>query len=654
MFSLEGENSDDELDFTPISKPGAGLGNVFGSRTQSHEAVNNSKLTYKPPKQPTRGGDGEESEYRNVEIKQTNEKRSEESFEPMSNIRPGVKMATAVSAYKYENNGFESLGKLGLAIIGKKESNCYQLLLYKGKQNPVAIANISPTIKLNIQPDNYANFLDERGSSFTVCFESQDVLINFAKQVLLCKTTFKMSGLFCCDLCLGEGKDVEMGDSLEVQMTGWTVENQSIGQMVETTRNKEKGIRFKLGGKNFFSGLESGIVGLKKGGRRFLIDVGDNGIKAYDVEVTKLKSSENDKNTSLRNNNINPEDKTEELVDRMARLGQSLVQNTKKNSIGSQDMPELEEVNPKSAFSVPHSRNPVENKAPNSDSGFTTIPITNVRSDTPQSVRSGISGTYQQGASEIQSGPFYTQGSEFNMLMSETRMQNTEMRMNMQRVGDKVDTLLSLQSGGRRTSQGEPKVTGRRASLGEPKVTNEDIMNKLEGLIEQNNELKDLVGTRRMSSSEEELLAQENVLKQQKLNEQSEMLKRLEQILREKEQQLEKVMKSQNEKIKILEEKLEEQTQKTENAEKSTRNQIKSEVKKVLNSTGKFMISQFDSEENFTGHQVQQTVGQTFRLISDRLADKYEKQDAKKEPPVAAVAPVPAEVEEWEAESEET
>eukprot|EP00091_Calanus_sinicus_P024494 TRINITY_DN8810_c0_g1_i1.p1 TRINITY_DN8810_c0_g1~~TRINITY_DN8810_c0_g1_i1.p1 ORF type:complete len:289 (+),score=80.50 TRINITY_DN8810_c0_g1_i1:285-1151(+) len=286
--------------------------------------------------------------------------------------------------------------------------------------------------------------------------------------------------------------------------------------------------------------MESGFVGLKKGGRRFLIDVGDNGIKAYDVEITKLKSSESDRNTSLRNNNINPEDRTEELVDRMARLGQSLVQNTKKHSIGSQDMPELEEINPKSAFSLPNSRNPLENKAPNSDSGFTTIPITNVRSDTPQSVRSGISGTFQQSASEIQSGPFYTQGSEFNMLMSETRMQNTEMRMNMQRVGDKVDTLLSLQSGGRRASQGGTKVT------------NEDIMNKLEGLIEQNNELKDLVGTRRMSSSEEEVLAQENILKQQKLNEQSEMLKRLEQILREKEQQLEKVMNSQNQKDKDL------------------------------------------------------------------------------------------------------
>ena len=34
-------------------------------------------------------------------------------------MQPGVKMATAVSAYKFENNGYQSAGKLGLAIIGR-------------------------------------------------------------------------------------------------------------------------------------------------------------------------------------------------------------------------------------------------------------------------------------------------------------------------------------------------------------------------------------------------------------------------------------------------------------------------------------------------------------------------------------------------------
>merc|ERR1719320_2024483 len=125
--------------------------------------------------------------------------------------------------------------------------------------------------------------------------------------------------------------------------------------------------------------------------------------------------------------------------------------------------------------------------------------------------------------------------------MSETRMQNTEMRMNMQRVGDKVDTLLSMTAG------------RRRSSLGGGKVTNEDILKKLEGLVEQNSELKDMLSERRTSNSGDTQLAEENILKQQKLTDQSEMLRRLEEILREKEQQMGKLVKSQNEKIKILE-----------------------------------------------------------------------------------------------------
>merc|ERR1711892_1283756 len=115
-------------------------------------------------------------------------------------------------------------------------------------------------------------------------------------------------------------------------------------------------------------------------------------------------------------------------------------------------------------------------------------------------------------------------------------------------------------------------------------------------------------------------------------------------------------MKTQNEKVKVLEQKLEEQTQMTENAKQMTRTELNYEVKKLMSSTAKLLMSQFDSEETFTGHQVQETVGQTMRLISDKLAEKYatkEKVESRKEPPVAAVAPVPAEVEEWEAESDE-
>ena len=149
MFSFAADNnsSDEEaeLDFGPNTSTSnsAGLGNLFGS--ERHTAASNSKLVYQAPKQP---GSGAETKMRTVEIVQEKE---EEKLEVMSNVRSGVKMATAVSAYKYENGGYESLGKLGLAIIGKKESNCYQVLLYRGKQSAVAVANIGPRFVFRVQ-----------------------------------------------------------------------------------------------------------------------------------------------------------------------------------------------------------------------------------------------------------------------------------------------------------------------------------------------------------------------------------------------------------------------------------------------------------------------------------------------------------------------
>merc|ERR1719219_3000735 len=141
-------------------------------------------------------------------------------------------------------------------------------------------------------------------------------MINFTKQTLLCKTMFSGEGTISCDLLQGDGRGVELGDSLEVQVTQWTVDHQSLGRMLETTRNKDKGMRFKLGGRNFFSGLESGIVGMKKGGRRFIIAPSEDGRKAFDVEITKVK--------------VEPERKVEtpgesQLRDRVVKLGQPVM-----------------------------------------------------------------------------------------------------------------------------------------------------------------------------------------------------------------------------------------------------------------------------------------------------------------------------------------
>ena len=182
----------------------------------------------------------------------------------------------------------------------------------------------------------------------------------------------------------------------------------------------------------------------------------------------------------------------------------------------------------------------------------------------------------------------------------------------------------------------------------------DDINGKLEQILEQNREMKLLLGKNANAKVRDDI-EEETLIKQQKLNEQTEMLRRLEITLREKEQQLEKEMSSKQEIIHQLEERLVEQTLTTE---RSQRSQLQLEVKKLLGSTAKVLLGQFSEDEVYSGDSVRQTIGHTFQLIGDKLQEKYGSDSAAQEarrdhPPVAAVAPVPAGVEEWEAESNE-
>jgi hypothetical protein len=46
-------------------------------------------------------------------------------------------------------------------------------------------------VELAVQKDNFATFKDEKQNQWTLGFDSQDVLVNFVKQFLLCKTVFR-------------------------------------------------------------------------------------------------------------------------------------------------------------------------------------------------------------------------------------------------------------------------------------------------------------------------------------------------------------------------------------------------------------------------------------------------------------------------------
>ena len=152
-----------------------------------------------------------------------------------------VEINTKVTAFKFGASGYETLGKVDLAIIHEEESNCYQLLLYRGMQSPITVTNISPRFMFLVHQDFAVGFTDNEEMNWRICFDSQDDQTEAARKLLLCKAMFGKE-VVSTDLVIGRGRGAEEGDILEIQMAVWEVTDHKLKltNMIENTRWKRK------------------------------------------------------------------------------------------------------------------------------------------------------------------------------------------------------------------------------------------------------------------------------------------------------------------------------------------------------------------------------------------------------------------------------
>ncbi|NXU88569.1 FKB15 protein, partial [Xiphorhynchus elegans] len=124
-----------------------------------------------------------------------------------------------------------------------------------------------------VQANNYSTFYDDQRQNWSIMFESEKAAVDFSKQVCIakCNSSPVLESVLYQDLLLGEGQGVEGGDSLEVAYTGWLFQNNGLGQVFDSNVNKDKLLRLKLGSGKVIKGWEEGMMGMKKGGRRYLI-----------------------------------------------------------------------------------------------------------------------------------------------------------------------------------------------------------------------------------------------------------------------------------------------------------------------------------------------------------------------------------------------
>ncbi|XP_054919357.1 FK506-binding protein 15-like isoform X2 [Dermacentor andersoni] len=281
-------NDDDDVDFTV--QPGSSkLANLFSDNDAAK--AGNSSLTYTPPRQPSVG--------------KTTDKQS-------SSGTLSLLHAAVVQAFKYEGKQPSNQGKLGIAVLGNHDTSNYKLILYKEKQQQLAVAAINAQFTIRVQGNNFLSFVDEKRFNWSVKFDSEEALINFAKQAIIAKAEshgaalVNLDNIISQDLILGEAESeaLKIGSTAVIKYTAWVLREHRLKKVLDTTDIDEPQ-KLKLGRGKQVKGLEEGLVGCRKNSRRFLVlppshgygskglgtTVPPNAVLVFDVSVGSIIKS---------------------------------------------------------------------------------------------------------------------------------------------------------------------------------------------------------------------------------------------------------------------------------------------------------------------------------------------------------------------------
>uniref|UniRef100_A0A8C5HIC3 peptidylprolyl isomerase n=1 Tax=Gouania willdenowi TaxID=441366 RepID=A0A8C5HIC3_GOUWI len=455
----------------------AKLASLFGLDQDTSQG--NQSFQYTAPKQPRRS---------------SNPAPANQKSAPPTGA-PAVLFATAVQAFRCINGQYVKQGKLGAAVLGTHATKEYKLLLYLSQQKQVTAAKIHSRFALTVQPNNYCSFYDDQRQNWSLMFDSDKNASDFCKEVCLAKANSvpALDSVMVQDLSPGEGQAVENGDSLEVVYTGWLLQNHAIGQMFDTNQNKEKLLRLKIGAGKLIKGWEEGMMGMKKSGRRLIVippslAYGSKGVPdrvpadstlVFEAELRRVSPTlvgSRDSaapspapSPSTRVENLSPDASVQTAASGPGRPGDPPLR-AKSNSLNEQltnpDATKAKLISrmakmgqPMLPFLTGTAAHPESSDSELEVSGnfylsnWIRIEHTNKQTTEPDMMQPGL--LYMDSAAAhsqlqpiahvypTQAAPYPGSGDVTSFLMTEARQHNTEIRLAVGKVADKVDQMLS-------------------------------------------------------------------------------------------------------------------------------------------------------------------------------------------------------------------
>ncbi|XP_060264887.1 FK506-binding protein 15 isoform X14 [Ovis aries] len=510
-----GAGDEDDTDFLSPSG-GTRLASLFGL-DQAAAGHGNEFFQYTAPKQPKKGQGTAPTGNQGTP-----------KTAPTTTGTSTVLVATAVHAYRYTNGQYVKQGKFGAAVLGNHTTR-------------------------------------------EVC-------------IAKCNSTSSLDSVLSQDLIVVEGPAVEVGDSLEVAYTSWLFQNHVLGQVFDSTANKDKLLRLKLGSGKVIKSWEDGMVGMRKGGKRLLIippacASGSEGvigwtpstdsILVFEVEIRRVKfardpgsdghsvgsrgsaapspipaadsisadpvvspsasvpfklgeSALRSKSNSLSEQltvNTNPDTVKAKLISRMAKMGQPMLP-ILPPQLDSNDS-EIEDVNGPRGAGQPLVTPSVQ---PSLQPAHPVLPQMT-----------------SQGSGDMAS-----------FLMTEARQHNTEIRMAVSKVADKMDHLMT------KVEELQKHSAGNSLLIPSMSVTMETsmIMSNIQRIIQENEKLKQEILEKSSRIEEQNDKISELIERNQRYVEQSNLMmeKRNNSLQTATENTQARVLHAEQEKAKVTEE----------------------------------------------------------------------------------------------------
>ena len=442
-------DDDDEM-FAQRGPGGAGLGSLFANAA----AASSSSLKYQPPKAP-------------AQAQGTSGYGPWEDEESQVRPRPSFSSACVVDAWVFDKStgSYKAEGKVGVALISSgKGQGCVEhaqalLVLYRSNRHKLALAAVDSAFRLEVQDDYYVCFNDSRsGETWSVRFGSESDLIAIAQGVAISKASklLKNGAVIVQDIKLGQKESLPVTDRCVVDFTysGWRLD----------LKNSCLGLRLDEGQKtgvtmgediDILRGWKMGMLGMKALGERFITVPPQFGYPKKDLPNNVPEGST--LAFLIRLDCVRPEvdhlegtgvlSRSRLIVDKVcSKVGQSVV-----------PIPRAQTSSAKSESEATSIQTEASTTLANAASAETTV------SHLP------ASGT-----------------SISDLMLSESRLQNTELRMTLSRLDDKLEKLTSLVMASSSAEQKESNVVRLQQDNVALKVENEKLRTDTSALAHEN------------------------------------------------------------------------------------------------------------------------------------------------------------------------